>query len=184
MNDVCCQVSLLNMASIKESYSTNDMDSSLITIGTSLGYCTFRALSDLTERLNSAKSYELAHLHFQDLEPLAQDPKIYSQVCGNHKLHTLFSAGGLCKFLGGSIEMKNSMVVTDSRELSKCLQDHRNAEKFNVWLEFLAQAWQSFSKITNPEIKYAKPFLRGGFLAAVKNSSLEHNAQKHFVLDY
>ena len=58
VNDVCCQVSLLNMASIKESYSTNDMDSSLITIGTSLGYCTFRALSDLTERLNSAKSYE------------------------------------------------------------------------------------------------------------------------------
>lgn len=182
VNDVCCQVSLLNMTSIEESYSKINMHSSLITIGTSLGYCTFKASSDLAERLNSAKSYELAHLHFKDLEPFTQDLKICSQVYGNNKLHTLFSAGGLCKFLGGKVESKNSMIVTSSRELRKCLQDHRNVEKFDKWLNFLSQACNAYSKKITSEIQHSKPFLRGGFLTAIKDSSIPHNAEKYFVL--
>ena len=166
VNDVVCQAGIiLNSLNQHES----DERYALITIGTSLGLCLFERNPNIYDTLMKAKSYEIAH-EFLDKWSLESEPFDISSYIENRipRLCTLFSAGGLCAYMGGKVEIKNQYMLTAKRSniiniLSQTMTGER-MEKLNMWLRDLKNICMNYLAENGINIDKVHIIFSGGII--------------------
>jgi len=181
VNDTICQLYLIDKT-IMERGET----SVLLTVGTSLGCCSFKS-EDISIPLGvSVESHELAHeklIMIDNMSILLDDCALYNKIQRRIVAHQMFSAGGFAEFCGLNTYIdSNNMKIVMKEELREAIRQKRikeNAiERWSLCLNHLV--WDFLCKKGIP-IK-GRPILRGGLIKAFANTHYTGILSKYFTL--
>jgi len=179
LNDVTSQVPLVENRKL-----VGNKPSVLVTIGTSLGYCSFDPVFDLEERLLSTTSRELAHLRLSQFSsyPLNQLQRLIHSE-SNECIYKLFSAGGFARCLGASVETRrNGMLYVTSAAMVDVLNEVGNTKRIELWVQSLSMLLRMFFEHNEKTFTPLQLYMRGGFLKAVSQSCYKQIFEQYFIL--
>lgn len=184
VNDVICQAGILLCSMNSEVQMGKN---ALITVGTSLGICVFDGNLSIYQSLAQAKSYEIAHEFLNDWNTEIDSDKIKLLIKNKEsRLCTLFSAGGLCAYMDGVVEVRHEyMLIAEKSDIANILTYNitENAKvKIKMWFKDLVNTCENYLSKEGEEINKMNFIISGGIVNAIRASGIDYGLE-NYTLD-